>query len=154
MVHIAQTSRYEWEGFGIPYIDFIGYEAGSNIGKTIRVTSDNKKSITPLAVMPFNHTHAFHVIDSVDNVKALFTHEGWLGVNVIDAQAPLHISNFDATPNKPVTIFENSSNQEIFTTYNNRKSYFGERVYYRTNPVFRVGDDLALVPKNMSMTFL
>ncbi|MET0245692.1 MAG: hypothetical protein ABW182_02995 [Sphingomonas sp.] len=35
MVHIAQNSRYEFEGYGASRLSFIGYEAGSAIGKTI-----------------------------------------------------------------------------------------------------------------------
>lgn len=35
LVHIAGNGRYEWEGFGAERLHWVGYEAGSSIGKTI-----------------------------------------------------------------------------------------------------------------------
>jgi len=35
MVHIAGNGRYEWEGLGAERLHWVGYEAGSSIGKTI-----------------------------------------------------------------------------------------------------------------------
>ncbi len=35
LVHIAGNGRYEWEGLGTERLDWVGYEAGSAIGKTI-----------------------------------------------------------------------------------------------------------------------
>lgn len=35
LVHIAGNGRYEWEGLGAERLHWVGYEAGSSIGKTI-----------------------------------------------------------------------------------------------------------------------
>ena len=35
MVHIALNGRFEWEGLGSERLNWIGYEAGSSLGKTI-----------------------------------------------------------------------------------------------------------------------
>ena len=35
MVHIANNGRFEWEGLGSDRLHWIGYEAGSSLGKTI-----------------------------------------------------------------------------------------------------------------------
>jgi hypothetical protein len=44
MVHVAQNGRYEFEGFGAPYIQFIGYEAASANGKPFLFHNYNQTS--------------------------------------------------------------------------------------------------------------
>lgn len=147
MVHIAKTSRFEWEGTQGKYLDFVGYSASSFQGKTFRFTTEQAHPATPLAVMPLGNAHALDIIDSVDDILSTINNKGWLGINVANASAPLHVSTFNNASDAPIIVFENNTNQEIFTSYNNRKSYFSEKVYYRTNPIFNTEDDLALVNK-------
>lgn len=50
MVHIAQNSRYEWEGFGSPTINFTGYQAGSANGRPINFLNEGQtaEQATPI----------------------------------------------------------------------------------------------------------
>jgi len=53
MVHIAGNGRYEWEGLGQERLHWVGYEAGSAIGKTIDFnnTGQTPSSANPVVSM-------------------------------------------------------------------------------------------------------
>jgi hypothetical protein len=147
IVHIAGNSRYEWEGLGDKYINFIGYEAGSSLGKTIRFSTDNFNSVTPLAIKPLNEVDALHFLDNDNNVVSHFNSKGWLGINTESINAPLHISTNSTDAMSKITLFENADKMEVFTVYNSGKSSFLGKSYYSQAPLFSESDSLALVSK-------
>lgn len=97
MNHVSLVGRMEFEGLGNGgYIDWVGYQAGSSLGRTIRITTDATiygNSVVPIHFVPRNGFHAFRITDSVNAVKMHFSSQGWLGIGNDTAQRAIHVRN-------------------------------------------------------------
>lgn len=124
MNHVSLVGRMEFEGLGNGgYIDWVGYQAGSSLGRTIRITTDASSygnSVVPIHFVPRNGFHAFRITDSANAVKSHFNYQGWLGIGNDTASTPLHIRSYSASDADGAVITldgVNLSNQGIRARY-------------------------------------
>lgn len=120
-VHIAQNSRYEWEGYGSPRLAFVGFETASAAGKTFDFNNLGQQPTRANPVMSIS-VDANHPEDDVLHIgtfdgsstwtpKARFAGDGTLYApnvaiaNAQDGTTSFSVRNSDPGPNSLTGLY-------------------------------------------------
>lgn len=126
LVHISSTARFEWEGLGSDRLQWVGYEAGSAIGKTIDF---NNSGQTPTKADP---VVSFSGVAIDDTLAAFGTFIGgvWTTYAHVRADGVWVVGNYGATStDSGITL---SRNLQDASTENGHG--FVEKSYFRRGP--------------------